>query len=658
MPAAILPVAALAALALITCSILVAILASEMDRSASLEKRQMVAGALAREASSASDTARDYGLWDDAVDHLYGEVDQDWLSSNFGGTLPIYVLDDGGKTIFGWEPRQATTTANLTDDAPQAIRELIESLPIRHAISRDIQLKPMIHYYKGQVAIFAASPVLPFSHQRPLPTGPMRYVVVVRPLNAELFGAWQDAYALKRVSWAAPGTSVPEQASHHLFSRTGQDVGYIQWEPVSPGSAAVRTLCWLLIGAGALFVLFLVASSRIILRNHRSLLLGQRRAEQMSLEREAARLAAEQARQQAEDAKEQIAAGAAREAREQAEHREAARWHGWHNRWLRSRVGAVRSLALTQRMLAFARRQDLAPVHVSVPDLVKGMLDLIERTLGPAWSVDCDFPQTLSQVVADANQLEMAILNLAVNARDAMPGGGTIMIVAEDVREPAGLPNAVVPGAYLKLSVIDTGAGMDEETLARAMEPFFTTKGVGKGTGLGLSMVHGLTAQLGGTFTLESAPGNGTTASLWLPAAGGDPAEAQEAVAAPCQPSRNLKILAVDDDPLILMNTAELLQDLGHEVVEATTGMRALALFVEHSNIDLVITDHAMPGMTGTQLAEQIDLVRSDVPLILATGYGDLPPGFRKTVVKLGKPFNQRQLERAVLEAMVKAGIS
>lgn len=323
MPAAILPVAALAALALITCSILVAVLASEMDESASLEKRQMVTGALAREASSASDAARDYGLWDDAVDHLYGKVDHDWLSSNFGGTLPIYVLDDGGKTIFGWEPRQATTTVNLTDDAPQAVRELIESLPKRHAISRDIQLKPMIHYYKGQVAIFAASPVLPFSHQRPLPTGPMRYVVVVRPLDAALFDAWQDAYALNRLSWAAPGIELPEPSSHHLFSRTGRDLGYIRWEPVSPGSATVRALWWLLVGAGALFVLFLVASSRIILRNHRSLLLGQRRAEQMSLEREAARLAAEKARQQAEDAREQIAAGAAREAREQAEHREA-----------------------------------------------------------------------------------------------------------------------------------------------------------------------------------------------------------------------------------------------------------------------------------------------------------------------------------------------
>ena len=321
--------------------------------------------------------------------------------------------------------------------------------------------------------------------------------------------------------------------------------------------------------------------------------------------------------------------------------------------------GAERGAALTQRMLAFARRQDLSPVPVSVPALVKGMFDLIDRTLGPAWSIDCDFPSALPDVVADANQLEMAILNLAVNARDAMPGGGTIVIAAEDICGPAVLPNALPPGAYLKLSVIDTGAGMDEETLARAMEPFFTTKGVGKGTGLGLSMIHGLASQLGGTFTLKSAPGEGTTASLWLPAAGAADvvAEAQEAVVAPGLPRRNLKILAVDDDPLILMNTAELLQDLGHEIVEAATGAQALALFVEHSDIDLVITDQAMPGMTGTQLAEQIDLVRPDVPLILATGYGDLPPGFRENVVKLGKPFDQRHLERAVLEALGKVGI-
>ncbi|MES2492487.1 MAG: ATP-binding protein [Pseudomonadota bacterium] len=318
--------------------------------------------------------------------------------------------------------------------------------------------------------------------------------------------------------------------------------------------------------------------------------------------------------------------------------------------------GAQRGAALTQRMLAFARRQDLKPVHVAVPDLVNGMLDLLDRTLGPAWSIECEFPDFLPPVVADANQLEMAILNLAVNARDAMSDGGPIRIVAETRDWPPELVGELKPGNYLRLSVIDSGTGMDEETLARAMEPFFTTKGVGKGTGLGLSMIHGLANQLNGTFTLQSAPAKGTIASLWLPAGLGPIEASVQRVTETRSLTHNLKILAVDDDPLILMNTAELLEDMGHEVIEAMSGAKALALFAEHGDIDLVITDQAMPGMMGTHLAEQIELVRPDIPLILATGYGDLPAGFRKTVVKLGKPFDQTQLERAVIEAMSSKG--
>ncbi len=188
--------------------------------------------------------------------------------------------------------------------------------------------------------------------------------------------------------------------------------------------------------------------------------------------------------------------------------------------------GAHRGAALTQRMLAFARRQDLTSVLVAVPELVEGMLDLIQRTLGPTWSVQCEFPDNLPPVLADTNQVEMAVLNLAVNARDAMPEGGVIRIVAEELDVAAGAVEDLDAGHYVMLSVIDDGVGMDEETLSRAMEPFFTTKGVGKGTGLGLSMIHGLARQLGGTFTLKSRPFEGTTASLWLPATAGEASQA------------------------------------------------------------------------------------------------------------------------------------
>lgn len=316
--------------------------------------------------------------------------------------------------------------------------------------------------------------------------------------------------------------------------------------------------------------------------------------------------------------------------------------------------GVHRGAALTQRMLAFARRQDLTPVLVEIPDLVRGMLDLVERTLGPAWTIECEFGEQLPPVLADANQLELAILNLAVNARDAMPNGGPIRITAEQrYGVETGAVMDLASGDYVLLKVIDVGEGMDEQTLARAMEPFFTTKGVGKGTGLGLSMIHGLARQLDGSFTLRSEQGQGTVASLWLPAANimlapraSDAVEVAESAVA------LLKILAVDDDLLILMNTTALLEDLGHQVVDASSAKDALKLFLQHPDIDLVITDQAMPGMTGTELVAQIDDVRPNVPTILATGYGELPEGMRSTVVKLSKPFHQTALEKAIREAL------
>jgi PAS domain S-box-containing protein len=322
--------------------------------------------------------------------------------------------------------------------------------------------------------------------------------------------------------------------------------------------------------------------------------------------------------------------------------------------------GAGRGAVLTQRMLAFARRQDLKPERIDIPHLIRGMADLLQRSLGPAVLIETRFPLALCPVRADVNQLEMALLNLAVNARDAMPDGGPLTIAA---RLHAMNPDSVEglkPGRYVALCVTDTGTGMDAETLARASEPFFTTKGIGKGTGLGLSMVHGLAEQSGGRFVLKSEKGKGTTAELWLPVMEEEQAEAEPDVPAqpeePGIPMRALTVLAVDDDALVLMNTVALLEDLGHRVFEAFSGAEALALFRSESGIDLVVTDQAMPKMTGTELAKVIKAERPQMPIILATGYGELPPDTDPAILKLGKPFRQADLESAVVTVVDQRG--
>jgi PAS domain S-box-containing protein len=316
--------------------------------------------------------------------------------------------------------------------------------------------------------------------------------------------------------------------------------------------------------------------------------------------------------------------------------------------------GAQRGASLTQRMLAFARRQELRLEAVDVPTLVRGMTDLLQRSLGPSVAVETRFPLALDPVRADGNQLELVLLNLAVNARDAMPEGGAIVIAAreEDVALDHG--SQLKPGRYICLSVTDTGEGMDETTLARAAEPFFTTKGVGKGTGLGLSMVHGLTEQSGGRLVLKSRQGEGTTAELWLPVAmvsseatGRDAKSATQPVEA-----RALTVLAVDDDSLVLMNTAAMLEDLGHTVFEAISGKEALSILRSGQAVDLVVTDQAMPYMTGAQLAEAIRAEWPDLPIIVATGYAELPPGADAGLPRLTKPFSQLELANAITTLM------
>jgi PAS domain S-box-containing protein len=312
--------------------------------------------------------------------------------------------------------------------------------------------------------------------------------------------------------------------------------------------------------------------------------------------------------------------------------------------------GAERGAALTRRMLAFARKQELRLEAVDIPALVRGMAGLLQRSIGPSVRIEQRFTRGLPFVRTDPNQLETALLNLAVNARDAMPDGGAITISADRAQAPEGRP--LPSGEYVRLSVADTGEGMDEQTLSRATEPFFTTKGVGKGTGLGLSMVHGLAAQSGGGLEISSVKGEGTMIELWLPVASGQP-ESAPADAAPLRvlEERQLRILAVDDDSLVLMNTTALLEDLGHHVIPTTSPIEALKALRHQPGLDLVVTDQAMPQMSGLQLREAIHKVRPDLPVLIATGYAEMPPTADPRLPRISKPFTQFELAQAVLEA-------
>jgi PAS domain S-box-containing protein len=314
--------------------------------------------------------------------------------------------------------------------------------------------------------------------------------------------------------------------------------------------------------------------------------------------------------------------------------------------------GALRGVSLTQRMLAFARRQELKSEPVEIPALVQGISGLLRSSLGPSVVLETRFPPQLEPVMADVNQLELAVLNLATNARDAMPHGGKIVISTrtEEVRDE--VKPHMAAGRYVCLTVTDTGEGMDEATLASAMDPFFTTKGLGKGTGLGLSMVHGFIEQLGGRFVLKSKKDQGTTAELWLPVAA-SAAQQASAIDEPATPEvPRLCVLVVDDDSLVLTSTCLLLEDLGHRVIAATSGAQALELFERDQTIDLVITDMAMPQMSGAQLADAIRTLKSDMPIVLATGYAERLEGFAARLPRLSKPFTQLNLVEIIASAM------
>ena len=338
--------------------------------------------------------------------------------------------------------------------------------------------------------------------------------------------------------------------------------------------------------------------------------------------------------------------------------------------------GADRGKALTQRLLAFSRRQELKPQAVDFAQLLRGMEELLKRAVGAGIALSSEFPEDLPPVLVDANQLELALLNLALNARDAMEHGGTVTISAEahTVASPVSSSwrrgangstkslsaatdgVSLPPGDYVRIKLLDTGVGMDEATLAKATEPFFTTKGPGKGTGLGLSMVHGLAAQSGGLLRIRSALNAGTVVELWLPRA----RTAAALVVRPESPTparpaiRPCTVLIVDDDTLVMTGTAAMLSDLGHTPVEAHSAAEALELLGSGVKVDVVLTDHAMPSMTGLQLAECIQERFPGLPIILATGYAELPVDPATLgIARLAKPCTQHEIAAAIHEAVL-----
>lgn len=314
--------------------------------------------------------------------------------------------------------------------------------------------------------------------------------------------------------------------------------------------------------------------------------------------------------------------------------------------------GARRGATLTQRMLMFARRREISREVVDVAALVHGMEELLIRALGPDIRLSIDLPQRLPTVESDPAQLESALMNLVVNARDAMPGGGRITVSARPERQASAVSD-LPAGDYVRLTVADEGQGMDADTLARATEPFFTTKGLGKGTGLGLATIHGFAAQLGGVLRLTSQVGVGTEVEIWCPVSvRAAQAASSDAPPSPQPDQRVLTILAVDDDELVLLNTVAMLEDLGHTVISAGDGIEALQALEGANSVDVVITDHAMPRMNGAELAQRILSERPGVPVILASGFDQLPSGDDQELLRLAKPFTQDQLAQSVAQAI------
>lgn len=317
------------------------------------------------------------------------------------------------------------------------------------------------------------------------------------------------------------------------------------------------------------------------------------------------------------------------------------------------REAGERGAKLTAQLLAFSRRQRLEPMPVNLNDTVFGMFELLQRTLGGSIWIQTHTDDALWSALVDPTQTEMIILNLAINARDAMPGGGTLRLATRNavVDRPALHPQDPEPGAYVVLSIGDTGSGMSEAVLAKAFEPFFTTKDIGKGSGLGLAQVFGFAKQSGGGVSITTAPGQGTTVEVYLPSLNAI-ALRSAPVAARSEPVQgaNRTVLLVDDDHQVRAVTAQLLDRLGYRVVEAASGQVALDVLSEE--VDVLLTDYAMPGMNGAQLAQVARGVYPRLPVVFITGYADLDglSGHEPLVVQ--KPFRDDELAEKLEHAL------
>jgi CheY-like chemotaxis protein len=317
-----------------------------------------------------------------------------------------------------------------------------------------------------------------------------------------------------------------------------------------------------------------------------------------------------------------------------------------------------RGAKLVRDLLAFSRRQRLDLQPISVNEVLAGTEELLERTLGSMVRVEMDRDQALWKAMTDPGQLELAVLNLAINARDAMPTGGTLTI--STVNLSAGDPRLPedVGGDCVMVSVADTGTGMTDEVRAKVFEPFFTTKSVGKGSGLGLSMVYGLVKQCHGAIAIDSKVGHGTTVSLFFPRARCQFTSETESAAADSMPVRpaqpGAKVLIVDDDSDVREFAATAMRDAGYEVYEAKDAASGLELLAAHREIALLVTDYAMPVMTGADLFRRAKAIRPDLAALLITGFANLPREDQSigAMRLLRKPFDVADMLRAVNQCL------
>ena len=314
---------------------------------------------------------------------------------------------------------------------------------------------------------------------------------------------------------------------------------------------------------------------------------------------------------------------------------------------------AERGAKLTAQLLAFSRRQRLQPAAVQPNEIVSGMGDLLARTIGPHVRVETRLESGLWKALADSTQLELMILNLAINARDAMPSGGRLTISTQNIAEvPPALANELSPGEYVAIAVTDTGTGMTPEVLARAFEPFFTTKEQGKGTGLGLAQLYGFANQSGGTVRIESRLGAGTTVTIYLPRTHEKSAAADVPVLE-AKPAERLTVLLVDDDNDVREVAAAMIEEIGYDVVAADGGEAALKA-LESGHFAMMMTDVAMPGMSGVELARKVRTLAPDLPIVFASGYADVHTFGAELAdeVVLKKPFRMTEVAARLAGAL------